>query len=204
MAFALTEQQRQEHVVAADHGHQIGVDDALPLGDRDVFRQAVGQDADVVHHDVDPAKLSQREVTDRHERIWHADVGRVRRSIRAVACDVRGEFCSGVEVDRHHVGTPCRQGARAGQTDPAGGAGDDRDLAAQLLHHATGSTTHEPWRSTAGHGKFGVQHHQSARAPGGKAPWKANPMLWRDLSMSDARQPSPPRRGPARCGGRRS
>ena len=114
---AITEGQRREPILIGDAGEAIG-----PGRDR----------ADVVHQDVDPSALSGS----RDERLRALG----RRQIHRDEGDLPGrleltEVGTATSGTGHDVGTLGDQSTRHGKADPFAGAGDDRDLSAEVKVH---------------------------------------------------------------------
>lgn len=117
----LLQEQRQEHEVAAYDAQQVHVDDALPRFERDVLDGADGQDADVVHHQVDLPEPLQREVPYGTQVVEAGDIARGGDSTRTVRPQLGGDrLCPfGVQVGDHHPRAPAGEGMRGGSPDPA-------------------------------------------------------------------------------------
>src|SRR5260370_33522690 len=97
--MALVQQNRQEGGVAADHREQVDVDDPFPLVDREVFGQATGEDADVVHDDVDASEICERGGLEVLHRVGGADVAAHAGRSTAGVGDLGRDAACALDVD---------------------------------------------------------------------------------------------------------
>ena len=143
MPFAALQQQWQEDEVGPHRGEQVRVEDALPLRQGDVERQALGDHADVVHHDVDPAEVAERALADGAEIVVPAHVARHADRLDAGGPCLGGDGIGArrVHVGRDDCGARARERECGGASDAASRAGDHRDATFEVLHGGASS----PW-----------------------------------------------------------
>ena len=129
------------HHPAAGLGHpvaavEVDVDDRAELLGRLVGGRHRGADAGVVDQHVDPAELRHRRVDERLALVGVGDVGGHGEHLAAGVPDqLRGLLeAVGPPGAEHHVGPGLGQPLRERDAEPAGGAGDDGDLAVQPEH----------------------------------------------------------------------
>jgi hypothetical protein len=116
--------------------HEVDVQYALPLGDRNILRQTVGQHTHVVDDDVDAAKPFERRAQQLVECIGLRDVDIARQHTDVVGGQLlssRGESVC-VDVDRDDVRAAGSQAVGDGVPDAATGPGDDGDFVVKGVH----------------------------------------------------------------------
>ncbi len=134
VAPALGDQVGEEHEVAPGHAQQVEVEDPLPGLDRQGLRSAHGQDAHVVHDDIEPAVAVEAPVPQRFEvgLLGHVDTERVRL---ATGFDDEGRGllgAGGVKVAGHDASASSREGDRRRSTHATAGARERGDGSFQL------------------------------------------------------------------------